>query len=100
MCFNDYTIEPVLISFVENAFKHGATVSSDPTIDIKVECADDVLMFTVKNKFIKSSSNDDTHGVGLRNVKRRLELLYEGKYELDIQEEEPWFNIKLTLIGK
>jgi two-component system, LytTR family, sensor kinase len=97
---HDYMIEPVLlISFVENAFKHGATMVSDPIIHIQVSCSNDVLKFTVKNRFVPNTNMDETHGVGLRNVRRRLELLYEDKYQLEIKENEPWFIVNLTLIG-
>jgi two-component system, LytTR family, sensor kinase len=96
-----FQIEPMLlISFVENAFKHGSGLVGDPVIDIFIECNDGVLKFRVKNKFLADTDKDATHGVGLRNVKRRLELLYENQYELKIEDEAPWFIVNLTLIGK
>ncbi len=97
----DYQIEPMLlISFVENAFKHGVVLVPEPVINISLQCADGVLKFAIKNKFVPTSTNDETHGVGLRNVKRRLELLYEDRFELTITQEEPWFTIHLNLIEK
>jgi len=97
----NFQIEPMLlISFVENAFKHGAVLVADPVIDIAITCRDGILKFDVKNKFVPQTQPDETHGVGLRNVKRRLELLYENKYELNIKDEVPWFIVNLTLIGK
>jgi len=109
----DFQIEPMLlISFVENAFKHGSGLVVDPVIDISIECKDGVLKFNTRNKFVADSEGanhegdpggagtDSTHGVGLKNVKRRLELLYENKYDLIIKDEPPWFIVNLTLIGK
>jgi LytS/YehU family sensor histidine kinase len=97
----DFQIEPMLlISFVENAFKHGSALVTDPVIDIAIECDNGILRFAVRNKFVHYTQKDETHGVGLRNVKRRLELLYENKYELSIKDQEPWFTVDLTLIGK
>jgi two-component system LytT family sensor kinase len=96
-----FQIEPMLlISFVENAFKHGSALVTDPSIDISIECNNGVLKFDVRNRFVEKTHKDETHGVGLRNVKRRLELLYENKYELNIKDAEPWFIVNLTLIGK
>jgi two-component system LytT family sensor kinase len=97
----DFQIEPMLlISFVENAFKHGSVLVTDPVIGISITCREGILNFDVKNKFVPHTQPEETHGVGLRNVKRRLELLYENKYELKIKDEGPWFTVNLTLIGK
>ena len=97
----NFQIEPMLlISFVENAFKHGSTLVANPVIDISIVCRNGVLNFDVKNKFVPHTEKDETHGVGLKNVKRRLELLYDNKYELVIKDQDPWFIINLTLIGK
>jgi two-component system LytT family sensor kinase len=97
----DFQIEPMLlISFVENAFKHGSGLVGDPVIDIAIQSKDGMLKFFVKNKFVADTDKDATHGVGLKNVKRRLELLYENQYDLKIEDKEPWFTVNLTLIGK
>ncbi|MEI9919371.1 MAG: histidine kinase [Bacteroidota bacterium] len=97
----DFKIEPMLlISFVENAFKHGSGLVTNPAIHISIECKEGVLKFNVKNKFVADAERDSTHGVGLKNVKRRLELLYEHQYDLKITDEVPWFIVNLTLIGK
>lgn len=96
-----FQIEPMLlISFVENAFKHGSGLVNQPSIDLAIECKDGILKFNVRNKFVVDTEKDATHGVGLKNVKRRLELLYENQYDLNIVDEAPWFIVNLTLIGK
>lgn len=86
----------ILINFIENAFKHG--VVDDPEHPIKITlCADlSAITFSVKNKkniFIK----DHTGGIGLRNVRRRLELIYPGKHQLEITNQDDFFNIELKI---
>jgi two-component system LytT family sensor kinase len=96
-----FQIEPMLlISFVENAFKHGSGLVTNPIINISIACKDSMLKFDVRNKFFPDMEKGATHGVGLKNVKRRLELLYEHHYDLKIMNEAPWFIVNLTLIGK
>jgi two-component system LytT family sensor kinase len=96
------TIEPMLlIPFVENAFKHGNVLQQNPHISIHLQVADNQLYFTVKNKFESNkATKDKTSGIGLVNVKRRLELLYPGKHTLSIQKKDDLFIVSLQLILK
>lgn len=93
-------IEPMLlIPFVENAFKHGVGMIPSPRIDIKLEAEDDTVLFTVKNK-IASGANEEkdaASGIGLRNVQRRLELLYPKRHRLKIDRAGDWFLVELNL---
>lgn len=94
------TIEPMMmIPFVENAFKHGVGMIDDPVIDILVAFDKESLRFSVKNKITPEpvESKDPSSGIGLRNVKRRLELLYPKTHQLEISETEEWFVITLYL---
>lgn len=96
----DYAIEPMLlIPFVENAFKHGMIAAETAPIVIKLYVEQDILFFQVRNKFdIPTRENEDTtHGIGLANVKRRLELLYANNYVLDISSKDGWFFVYLQL---
>jgi len=81
---NQQKIMPlVLISFVENAFKHGIATDVNYPIDILVSITNQKLLFTINNK--KSYHNkDNTGGIGMVNVVRRLELTYPNQYELNI----------------
>lgn len=93
-------IEPMLmIPFVENAFKHGVGMIVDPVIDIQLEMDDKGLKFTVRNKIGPEppTEKDNSSGIGLRNVKRRLELLYPHTHQLTIKTEGPWFIVVLEL---
>lgn len=99
---NWHTIEPMLlIPFVENAFKHGTGLISNPEIDIRLTTKNNQLDFMVKNKFIQSeTTKDKTSGIGLANVKRRLELLYGKHHHLTINERDGWFTASLQLTFK
>jgi two-component system LytT family sensor kinase len=100
---HDFYIEPMLlIPFVENAFKHGTGMIEKPEIFIVIDNQKNKLKFSVKNKYNPQSQEkkDATHGIGLQNVKRRLELLYPGKYSLNIMTEQNWFSVELNVIGE
>lgn len=95
-----YEIEPMLlIPFVENAFKHGTGMIENAQIDISLSALNSKLNFTVKNKYDPASSEikDVAGGIGLANVKRRLELLYAGKHVLTINKESNTFNVSLQI---
>ncbi|MBC8051530.1 MAG: histidine kinase [Sphingobacteriaceae bacterium] len=95
--YGEQSIAPlILISFVENAFKHG--VASDPAepIKINIDIQKQHLLFDIWNK--KSLLNkDESSGIGLSNVKRRLDLLYDGKYILTIDEGADSYFCRLSL---
>jgi len=93
-------IEPMLmIPFVENAFKHGVGLIDSPLIDISVSVTEKMLCFTVKNKITPDTpaEKDNSSGIGLQNVRRRLELLYPDAHELDILEDGAWFEARLRI---
>jgi LytS/YehU family sensor histidine kinase len=93
-------IEPMLlIPFVENAFKHGVGMIESPLIDIKVICDEKSLVYRVKNKIAPETPEhkDRSSGIGLKNVRRRLELLYPDTHEFSVQQMEGWFEIALKL---
>ena len=86
----------VLISFVENAFKHGIATDIENPISIVLNLSDDKLLFHVSN--IKSSMNKDiTGGIGLQNVQRRLSLIYKDRYRLHIDDNNDIYNCELYL---
>jgi len=98
-----FNLEPMLlIPFVENAFKHGTGMILNPEIHIHLSNGGKQLNFVIKNKFTPNvkEEKDATSGIGLQNVKRRLELLYPGKYSLDITQEKEWFEVNLKLEGE
>ena len=96
----NYEIEPMLlIPFVENAFKHGTGMIEAAQITIQLKAEKNKLDFTVQNKYDPSSIEikDKTSGIGLANVKRRLNLLYGNKQHLLITQKDNWFTASLQL---
>ena len=94
------TIEPMLlIPFVENAFKHGVGMVSNPTISIRLNDTPEALTFEVINQVSKQpmEHKDESSGIGLTNVRRRLELLYPETHTLAITEENGEYRVSLTI---
>lgn len=99
----DQIIEPMLlIPFVENAFKHGVGMIEDPFIHIYLSCDQNQLNFQVQNKITpeQPEARDRQSGIGLKNVKRRLELLYPNLHELAINNQQDLFTVTLQLTLK
>ena len=95
-----HQIDPLLlIPFVENAFKHGVSYLEEPLIRISLAVSDSRLSFHVENTKFRNKGDDlrAEPGIGLRNVRRRLELLYPGRHELRITEEDELFRVDLTI---
>ena len=86
----------LLLPFVENAFKYGISNHEPSPIDIALERTQSTLVFSVNNRKFEQSEKDST-GIGINNVKRRLELLYPGKHELQIQDKNDFYFIKLII---
>ena len=97
-----HTIEPMLlIPFVENAFKHGYGLLNNPEIDIDLKSSNNQLDFFIKNKYVSlDTAKDKTSGIGLANVKRRLQLLYPEKHTLLIEDNNGWYKVHLKLFLK
>jgi len=94
-------IEPMLlIPFVENAFKHGINQVENPEIYVKFFINDGQLIFEVRNKIGESNqeSSELSSGIGLKNVRRRLQLLYPEKHTLLINDQEGDFKVHLEMI--
>lgn len=98
----DKTVPPLmLISFIENAFKHGVSYQHDSFIDIKVELIEPLpqvthLHFTCTNSKAEKP-NQEKGGVGLVNVKKRLDLLYDKNYTLSIKDDTDTYFVELIL---
>ena len=89
----------LLIPFVENSFKHGVSLSDRSFIRIRVSAGLDGLRFSVRNSVHSGGTprGDAGEGLGLRNIRRRLELLYPGAHSLSVREEDGAFHVELTL---
>lgn len=90
----------ILMTFVENAFKHVSKHTDQLNwIRIKLQLEAARLDFTVSNSRTDAVLTDLVHygGIGLKNVQRRLDLIYPGQYELDIKSNNSSFDVKLQL---
>jgi hypothetical protein len=90
----------LLIPIVENGFKHGIKAEiKDVFINIRIIINGSELTLMVSNNKSseKNDSGDEIGGIGLENMGKRLELLYDQKYQLDIEEQADKFDIKLKL---
>jgi LytS/YehU family sensor histidine kinase len=96
-----FRITPLLlIPFVENAFKHiSHHAEARNFIQVALNRSNGMLTFSVENsKDDQQRSTEPRGGIGLTNVKRRLELLYPGKHELQISNSSDTFKVELNLL--
>lgn len=90
----------ILMTFVENAFKHVSKHTDTPNwINIQMRMEEEQLDFIVTNSTADNASKDVMHygGIGLKNVQRRLDLLYPGQHQLEIQGSETRFSVHFQL---
>lgn len=88
----------ILLHFVENAFKHGASETRfDAFIDIELVQEGNQLRYIINNARDEEDDPEPSAGIGLNNVKRQLDLVYGNRYSLDIQSEPSIFSIALTI---
>lgn len=97
--FENKKIAPLLlIPFVENAFKFGISPDSKSSLSIHIEILNDKLHLNVKNEKLRLNFHDsESHGIGLKNTKSRLQLLYPVKHTLEIKETEKEFHVNLNI---
>ncbi len=87
----------LLIPFVENAFKHGSLTDGFLKIDMKVYLDGDKLQFQIKNTFLNDDIQSNKEGIGLVNIKKRLNLLYKNNHQLQIDNDDNWFKVNLII---
>lgn len=93
-------IAPMLIlPFVENSFKHGVKGGAKQVfVNIRLQVEDTFLHLEIENSKPASLEGvSGPHGIGIENVRKRLQLIYPGRHSLKITEEESTFNVKLSL---
>ncbi len=97
---SNHMIAPLLLlPFAENAFKHGADLNSREAISITLNSLNDSVEFQITNRTntSKKVQKDGVGGIGLENIKRRLELIYPDRYTLAINESSTQYRVKLTI---
>jgi two-component system LytT family sensor kinase len=95
----DKMISPLLlVPFLENSFKHGTSqMLTHPWINLNIVVEEHDLKFDLSNSKPTSTGDNITRGLGLRNVKKRLAILYPGNYSLMIGEDAMSFNVSLSV---
>jgi two-component system, LytTR family, sensor kinase len=97
---HDFSIEPLLlIPFVENSFKHLSHFDQNKQNEVRIAISrtNGSLQFSVYNTTENSNATINGGGIGLTNVKKRLNLLYPGKHQFSITKKKDWFGVDLTL---
>lgn len=93
-------IPPMLmIPFVENAFKHGISLKAPSFIHIQLKVEQEILQLSIRNSChdIPIRKNEFNSGIGLQNVKRRLELLYPNSHDLSTRKAGDAYEVRLVL---
>ncbi|RPD42687.1 histidine kinase [Chitinophaga barathri] len=100
----EHDIAPMLlIPFVENAFKHGISLRNRSWIVVSLSCDEGHIYFDAYNSVhVKPDNDPEKHslGIGLNNVRNRLQLLYPGRHELSIRQTASEFFVHLTITTK
>ncbi|HKI89313.1 MAG TPA: GHKL domain-containing protein, partial [Draconibacterium sp.] len=88
----------IILPFIENAFKHG--VSHFPGVafvNLSIQLMGKNLVLIIENSKDQTSQYKNGKGIGLKNVQKRLDLMYPGKYILSIDDRSETFSVNLTL---
>lgn len=95
VAIQDLKVPPMLLlPFVENAFKHGGTYEGKTHIRMYLEANEAALTFTVSNTY---QEHEGSGGLGLANVRDRLNLLYPDRHDLAINQDDHWHHISLVI---
>lgn len=96
---SQFGIAPLLfISLIENAFKHGVSSSRPSRIDVSLKTMEGSLLFVCSNtNYPKDDQNRSGSGIGLENTRRRLDLMYPGRYTWEQTLEDNIYTIKITI---
>ena len=97
--YEDVEIPSLLfISFFENAFKYGVSYQQKSFVHANFELNDDFLVFTCKNsRNVFDEDSKKYSGIGLQNSKQRLDLLYQDRYDLTIDQSDETFSVELKI---
>lgn len=95
----DNEIAPlILLSLVENAFKHGAGEDGgSPEINISLQSKNNTFTFLISNSVANANEEKSNPSIGLKNIKKQLELIYGNNYNLEIEEKSNSFTVTLKI---
>lgn len=89
----------LLIPFIENAFKHGNLIEGYLRIEVKVQVKDNKIDFEIRNTIVDQKEQNDNGGIGLKNIKKRLDLNYKDNYLLTNKRNDNWYLVNLTIFN-
>lgn len=96
--YDDVSIPPLLfIPFIENSFKHGISYRNNSFIDIVLFATDGKIDFRCTNSIVAGHTEDDQPGIGLENIRKRLNLLFPGSHTLTINRGNDEFEVILQI---
>ena len=97
--YNNKIAPMILIPFIENVFKHGVILSKKPEITIVLYLNSETLVLETKNVINNQNikSNHTNSGIGMKNVRERLALLYPNLHKLEIHQDDLFFQVRLEL---
>lgn len=87
----------ILMTFVENAFKYGVSNHYPSEIKIRINSATNEIRFFCQNKIFDLNKDHERAGVGIANIRKRLDFLYAGNYDLKIENDGLFFSVNLKL---
>lgn len=90
----------ILMTFVENAFKYGVSNHRESLIRIAIAVTGGDIQFFCQNRIIERKKDEERTGVGILNTRKRLDLLYNKSYDLDIRNDGEIFTVNLKLSGR
>jgi len=95
---SNYKIAPMLlITFIENAFKHGACTIENCYVNIKINTSEDKIYLVISNSIPTKKKKIVSTKIGLKNTMERLAILYPEKYILDIKQGELKYEVNLEI---
>lgn len=92
---NEHEIAPMMmITLIENAFKHGVSAAYKAWIELSVKAESDIIEIVIKNSISKA---DAGKGIGLENLRSQLALLYPERHEIRLSKNDQEFSVQLIL---
>ncbi len=89
----------LLIPFIENAFKHGNIIDGFLKIEINVAVTENRLEFLIRNTVLNHDTKNEKSGIGLENIRKRLDLNYSNNYQLKIENKDNWYSVNLSIFN-
>jgi len=96
--FTSYQIPPMLLlTFIENAFKHGESGTETEPVILKLSIEGNKLLYSVRNKIARGISKDLNNGIGIPNLMKRLQILYPNQHKILMVESKDYFIAELEI---